>query len=331
MQHLKFTLLPASLTLLAACSIGSSAPPPVAGGPTPQSLETFDLHILHTSPDAPAVSLSVTSGQANARLLANGADYKEGTGADRLVEDSHTVRVAGLLPVGTAAEIRPLYVDFAAQTLYSNVAAGDVANVAPIFLTQPNTPIPAGNVRQRGLHAAPLPPQVDVYATAPGADLAASPPIGSFSFGEHLGPIEAPADDYQVRVSLPDNPDAVVFDYGTVALADGSDLLVAAVEGTATDDSPISLVVMTGSGAAEIRDVDALDPALANVPLAVNTGLQSLAAGTYDKNIAPTGTTVAANSVEGTIEAGGVYTAIAHYAAGGGLPLDVIGLDDWLD
>ena len=136
-------------------------------------------------------------------------------------------------------------------------AAGDVANLTQSVLNQYNTPVPADYARLRVLHAAPLAPQVYVYATAPGADLAASPPIGSFPFGEGPGPIEAPADDCRVHVTLPDNPDAVVFNSGTVTLADGSELLVAAVENTTTGHSPISLVARIGAGTVEVLDVDA--------------------------------------------------------------------------
>ena len=214
MQHLKFISLLASLAVLAACSDSSNAPP-AAGGPSTLPTETFNLQILHASPDAPAVSLSVTSAQNNTQLLTNGTDSKEGI-----------------------------------------VAAGDVAHLTQSVLNQPNTSVPADYVRLRVLHAAPRSPQVDVYATAPGADLAASPPIGSFSFGEDLGPIEVPADDYQVRVTLQNSPDAVVFDSGIVSLADGSNLLFAAVDKTTTGDSPISLVTKTDADTVEVLDID---------------------------------------------------------------------------
>ena len=223
MQNLEFNSFCASLAVLAACNNGSSAPS-TAGGPNSELPENFNLQILHASPDDSAVSLSVTSGQTTTQLLTNETDYKEGTGAAQLEAGSYTVRVDGLLPGGKASVIGPLDVDFAADTLYSIVAAGNVADLAPIVLTQPNSPVPAGSVRLRVLHAAPMAPQVDVYATAPGADLAASPPIGSFSSGEHLSPIEVPADGDQARVTLPDNPDAVVFDSVTITLADGSEL-----------------------------------------------------------------------------------------------------------
>jgi hypothetical protein len=252
----KLTLL-ATLAVLAACDNGSSTPPPIASGPDEEPLAKFALQMLHASPDAPAVDIFVESADVTTALLPTDVDYKAGTGAAELDIGTYTVRVDGKTPDGPVTVIGPLDVTFEADTLYSIVAAGDVASIAPIVLTQPNDPVPAGSVRLRVLHAAPLAPEVDVYATAPGVDLAASAPIGTFSFGEDLGPIEVPADDYQVRVTLPDDPDAVVFDSGTISLADGSNLLVAAVENTTTGDSPISLVAMTGAGVVEILDADA--------------------------------------------------------------------------
>ena len=76
-------------------------------------------------------------------------------------------------------------------------------------------------------------------------------------------------------------------------------------------------------------DITMTDPTFTDVPLGTNTEFVSLDAGDYDVNIAPTGTTTAAISVTITVDAGGVYTAIARDETGGGLPLGLILLDDF--
>ena len=61
--------------------------------------------------------------------------------------------------------------------------------------------------------------------------------------------------NYQIRVTLAGNPAAVVYDAGTVALADGADLLLVAVANTTTGPAPITLLVNDGTTQAELLDV----------------------------------------------------------------------------
>ncbi|MDH3441229.1 MAG: DUF4397 domain-containing protein, partial [Gammaproteobacteria bacterium] len=77
-------------------------------------------------------------------------------------------------------------------------------------------------------------------------------------------------------------------------------------------------------------DITTEAPGFTDIPLGTNTGFLSLAPGDYDVSIAPTGTTNAAIFANITVDAAGVYTAIARDAAGGGGPLDLILLDDFV-
>ena len=96
------------------------------------------------------------------------------------------------------------------------IAGRDISRLAPIVLTRFNHPADSGSDCIGVIHRTPLVPQVTVHATTPGADHAASAPLGSFSFGKDLGPLEVPPGDHQVRVTLPDEPGVVVFNSGSV-------------------------------------------------------------------------------------------------------------------
>jgi len=255
MRQPKLIAVIAAAGLLSACSDSDRVP--ATGSPTLPPPESFKVQVLHASPDAPAVNVALGS------ITVEGVDYKDGTAALEAAVGTYSVQVDGILPGGNATVIGPVDLTFAADTLYSIIAIDGVADIRPLVLEQPATAVSSSQTRIRVVHAAPLAPEVDVYLTAAGADLSASAPVGSFAFGEDLGPVQIPAGDYQIRVTAAANPAAVVFDSGEIQLPGGADLLVTAVENTATGASPISLVVQDGLGASEI--FDAATPATVRV------------------------------------------------------------------
>jgi hypothetical protein len=325
----KLKLIPAAMLalVLAGCSDSDDdnntpvEPPPPA---------TFRVQALHASPDAPKVNLTIGTSTIN------DVDYKDGTGALQKNVGTYSVKVDGIVPGGTATVIGPVDLTFAANTLYSIVAVNNVAAIEPLVLEQPDTAVPAGSVRLRVLHAAPLAPPVDVFLTAPDADLAATAPAGTFAFKENIGPVEVPAGNYQIRVTPAGDRDTVVYDSGTVTLAAGGNLLVTAVENTTTGGAPISLVVQDGTGAAEILDAgtpadlrvvhaspdapavdvvvndDFLNPVVSDLAFPDFTGFLSVPPATYNMKVADSATqSVIAINADLDLEAGTRYTVLA--------------------
>jgi hypothetical protein len=207
--------------------------------------------VLHASPDAPLVNVLV-----DGAAVLEDVDYKTGSGFTQVTRGSYDIAVEAIIPGGNAVVIDLPDTALAAGTDYSILAVGKVADATlePLIIARDRERVSGGQVRAQVVHAAPDAPQVDVYVTEPGASLGSATPLGSFSFGQTLGPVDVPAGDYQVRVTLAGTT-TVVFDSGTLALDGGSDLLIAAVANTGAGAAPISLVVLDGTGSAELRDV----------------------------------------------------------------------------
>jgi hypothetical protein len=222
----------------------------------------YSLQVIHASPDAPDVNVLL-----NGSAAATDLSYKQSSGLLTLNGTGPAnIEVQAQLPGGNATVIPAASLPFADDTTTSVIAVGTVggADLDAVVITNPTTPVGAGNVRIQAVHGAPnVAIPVDVYVTGPMDDILPMMPTGTFDFGQDIGPVEVPAGDYRIRVVVPaDATKTPVFDSGTVALPAGADFMIVAVQNTnvgagAVDQSPISLFA-TADGVGDLELVHAV-------------------------------------------------------------------------
>lgn len=214
MNRKLLTLLLAATAFTAACDDDDTT------GPEGESR----VRVVHASPDAPDVDVLLDDAEvlSDVPYLA-ASDYLETT------DGEHNLKVNA---AGTTTTVIDADVTLTDGTDYTVIASGLVAQIEPIVLEDDNTAPAAGSVRVRAIHGAPSAPAVDVYVTAPGADLAtATPALTGVEFGDVSSYLEVPAGDYQVRVT-PAGTKTVAIDSGALTLSGGQVRTVIAVDAT---------------------------------------------------------------------------------------------------
>jgi hypothetical protein len=219
-------LLLATTAMTAACSDDDDNTGPVGEA---------SVRVVHASPDAPAVDVLVD----DASVL-TGVPYLAASDYLDVPAGGRNLKVNA---AGTATTVIDADVDLVDGTDYTVIASGLVAAIEPIVLADDNSAPSAGNARVRAIHGAASAPAVDIYVTAPGADLAAeTPALANVGFGDVADYIEAPAGDYQVRVT-PTGTKTVVIDSGTLTLASGQVRTAIAVD-AAGGGAPFGLLLL---------------------------------------------------------------------------------------
>ncbi|HEU4523414.1 MAG TPA: DUF4397 domain-containing protein [Gemmatimonadales bacterium] len=220
------TLLLAATALTAACDDDDDNT-----GPEGEAR----IRVVHASPDAPEVDVLLDDTEVLSDvpyLVASG--YLETSAGD------HNLKVNA---AGTTTTVIDADATLADGTDYTVIASGLLAEIAPIVLEDDNSAPAAGNVRVRAIHGAPSAPAVDVYVTAPEADLsAATPVLTNVAFGDVAPYLEVPAGDYQVRVT-PAGTKIVVIDSGALTLASGQVRTAIAVDAPG-GGAPFDLLVL---------------------------------------------------------------------------------------
>ncbi len=189
---MSFSKLMGSALAVATLALGACSDDDDNGtAPTPQAR----VRVVHASPNAPAVDVRVDETVA----LTN-VPYFTASGYLPVNAGVRRLRVNA---AGTATTVIDASPTLAANTDYTVIAAGLLANIAPIVLTDDNSAPTAGNVKIRVVHGAASAPAVDVYVTAPGAALTgATPVLTNVPFRAASGYLTVPAGSYRVRVTL---------------------------------------------------------------------------------------------------------------------------------
>ena len=261
-------MVAATALLLAACGGSSNnstiiTPPP----PPPPPPAGAQLQVVHASADAPSVNVlvngAVPDGLAGVPFAA-ASPYLEldaGTidaAVNAILADGTEVEV--LAADGLALEADVAYTVIAAGSTADLLAAAAEGNPLQLFLLTRPVLATIDGVRIQVLHGSPSAPEVDVYVTAPDTELTGAEPA-TFAFGETLDLGTVPAAEYRIRVT-PTGDDTVVFDSGAVALPDGADFSIIAVDNTGPGASPIALLAVLADGTVlELRDGGAAAPA----------------------------------------------------------------------
>ncbi|MBV7316136.1 DUF4397 domain-containing protein [Shewanella sp. NIFS-20-20] len=254
MKTFTLPLLAVSALLLSACGDDDNKQeivPPVQPS-QPQ------LQVIHAIADAPAVNI-----MANGNSLLNEVPFTAASAELDIAAADYNVTVDAILPDGTTTGVDALSASFSAanDTQYLAIAIGSLATANSVSLkliANPDNEIADGYTRLQVLHAAPAVGMVDIYATAPNADISnTSPTLSAVDFGQHSDPLEILAGDYQIRITAKDSK-TPVYDSGTLALASDEDYLVAAITNTGTGGSPVALLAVTDEDtpAVVVRDIN---------------------------------------------------------------------------
>lgn len=304
--------------------------------------ENSYVRVYHASPDAPKVDVWLDGQKA-----LEAVDYQQSSGKIMIPSGTHTVQIEAILANGeTVTVLAETDLNLLPDTEYNIVAtgkaellgSGDALAFGPVIVAR-EALIPIG-ARVQAIHSAPDAPTVDIFITAPGADLSQAMPFADdISYKASSEALEVAAGDYQIRITDANDSSVVYFDSGAVNVPAGSDWVALATNNTAGGNAPVSLVVDTATNSIVLNDIDtgsdirvvhaisdapAVDVLVNGNEPAVNSALDMISfkefteyltvpAGDYSfsVNVDGSGVNVAALSLSPTLTNAMSYTAIA--------------------
>jgi len=283
-----------------------------------------EVRVLHASPDAPSVDVSVNGG-----TVLSDVAYREGSGYLKISEGANDIAV---FPEGGDMPVIAATLNFDENTQYSILAVNTVANIEPLVIANPEGTPALGYAQLQIVHAAPGVPEVDVYVSAPGQDFDELVPLlTAVPFKSYSDVLEVPAGEYRVRITL-SGDSTVVYDSGAITLNSRDEIIAAATE-VNSGLSPVGLTLLTDAkkqpvvkvddARARVRVVHASPDApevdvlvndgvvLADVPFTVGSDYLTVLSDTYNVKVNAAGTAMSVIDADLQIAAATDYTVAA--------------------
>ncbi|MEM1263535.1 MAG: DUF4397 domain-containing protein [Pseudomonadota bacterium] len=235
----------AAIVGLTACDSDDSTPLPIL----PPA--TAEIRVIHASPDAPAVNVTLDGNVAISEL-----DYGESSGYATVDAAAYDIVVEGIIPGGNADVITVNGFSLPRNERATVLAVETVANIEALVVDEAAATPAGGEVAVAVVHAAPAAPTVDIFVTDPATDITGMMPTTTLSFRDSADAGALAAGPVRIRATAGGN---VVFDTGTVDLAPfgGNRLFIAAIATTTATEqaaSPIKLLVATDSDTVTLLD-----------------------------------------------------------------------------
>ncbi|MDN3685644.1 DUF4397 domain-containing protein [Vibrio sinaloensis] len=215
------------------------------------------LQAVHASVDAPLANVWIN----NSPSLV-GVDYGVGSGYLSVDAGYNRVEVEVQLAGGATTTVIPktrLYLDEDNKyTVFvvGEAAAGGSEPVEALVIERPAIgEANASSLDVQVVHASAGVPDVDLYVTAPGADINSASALDTLAYKDSTGVVNIAGGDYQVRLTLAGTK-TVAFDSGTVSLASNSELTIAAIPNQDSGGSSlVKLLVLDGSSSSIIYNL----------------------------------------------------------------------------
>lgn len=199
---------------------------------------TAYVRVVHASPDAPNVDVIVDG----TTVL---TDVPFGVASAYLSVDEGERRVQ-VNVTGTTTTVIDATLTLVGDTGYTVIARGLVADIGALVAVDSRGTFGSGSSALRAIHGAPSAPNVDIYVTAPGADLAtATPVLTDIPFEAIAEYLSVAPGEYQVRVTAAGTT-TVAIDSGSVNLANGVNYTAIALDGVG-GGAPFSLLLLEDS------------------------------------------------------------------------------------